>query len=249
MSKRRKKPAKKSGKWILPALAIGLVIVVLLAVVPLLGQNGQEDPGVTETSPTVLKQDPLINKIEFPLLLSDGMLEIESVFQYDGLNPDCGNKDGKNIAAITLKNLSGAYLTRADIRIKSSDGKTLHFVVTDLPAGGTVLAFSVDNVSIKAGTSYGDPVCEAVFDYNIPAQDDRVSASVDGTRIILQNNTDQQIGEIVVYCHATLGDQLFGGITYSYTVYNLIAGGTATLDAVDCILGLAEVARIVINEP
>ena len=59
--------------------------------------------------------------------------------------------------------------------------------------------------------------------------------------------TDAVIDEVVVYCHSDLGDQYFGGITYNYTVKSIPANGTAEIDAVDCILGLAKVVRIVVK--
>ena len=261
MGKNRKKQTKKVGIGIAPVCIVALAAMVVLVCLFLPDEPKPEEPTGTGSVPTEStcasqpetkpqqEQSPISEQIVFPLRLSDGMLEIESMLQFDGLNPDCGNKDGKNIAAIMLKNLSEAYLCRADIQMKSSDGKLLRFVITDLPAGATVIAFSVDHLSSSIDTFYGDPVCDAVFDTNPPDWDAQVSVSVDGTCITLRNNTDQPIGKIVVYCHGTMGDQLFGGITYSYTVNNLIAGGTATLDAVECILGLAEVVRIVVNEP
>ncbi|MBR5126257.1 MAG: hypothetical protein IKU68_05935, partial [Oscillospiraceae bacterium] len=66
--------------------------------------------------------------------------------------------------------------------------------------------------------------------------------------ITLQNKTAEEIPELVLYCHASLGEEYFGGITYKYTVNNLAAQGSATVNAVECTLGIAEVVRIAIPE-
>ena len=40
-----------------------------------------------DESKPVVPDDPIV----FPILLDNGKLEIERVFLYDGMNPDCGN--------------------------------------------------------------------------------------------------------------------------------------------------------------
>ncbi len=260
----KKKKAKKSRKGFL-IVAVLLVLAVFMAifVMPqvlykLSGEDSGEDDfvastqefqnpenGSDESSDVVI--NPNLEAVTFPLLLEDGKLEIESVFQFDGINPDCGNQPGNEIAAIVVKNLSDTYLSAAQISLETSAAEELHFAITDLPAGASTMAFDVNNVSTDTTASYGNTVCEATFDADASMNSSAVSVSVDGIHITLQNLTDSTINEVVVYCRSTLGDQYFGGITYTYKVNNLTAGGTAELDAVDCILGLAEVVQIAIN--
>jgi len=208
-----------------------------------------ESNPVTDTEPLETGNGNRLEGIAFPLLVDDGRLEIENAIQFDGFNPDCGNQEGHNIAAITVRNVSGSYLSEAEISMTTDSGTVLHFAVTDLPSGMTVVAFATDNATTDAATRYCEVVCDAVFDPDASLHEEKISVSVDGIQVLLQNNTDEQIDEVVVYCRATLGDQFFGGITYMYTVNNLPANGTAEVTAADCILGLAEVVRIVINEP
>ena len=205
----------------------------------------------TEPKETVDKENEgtkIQEVVSFPLVLADGKLGIENAFQFDGLNPDCENQEGYNIAAITVKNLSDEYLAKADISITTDGGITLQYVILDLPSGKSTVAFATDNATTNADTQYGDVVCDVVFDPDASMNEEKISVSVDGIQIVLENNTGEQIDEVVVYCRSTMGDQYFGGITYTYTVNNLPANGTAEVMAVDCILGLAEVVRVVINE-
>lgn len=267
MSKYENKKGKKSCKGVI-AIAVLLVVAIALFAVPqvlykLSGEDSnssksdylvsgmQGTESVEDTISAESEADVNIEKVDaltFPLLLADGKVEIENVFQFDGINPDCNNQVGNDIAAITVKNLSDAYLASADISMISDDGVTISFAITDLPAGKTTMAFSVDNASTNTDVSYRDAFCEAVFDTDASMNDHAVSVSVDGMHITLENNTNAGIDELIVYCHSALDDQYFGGIVYTYTVNNLPANGTAELDAADCILGLAEVVRIAINE-
>lgn len=256
MGKFEKKKSKKSRKGLLAVVILLIIAVILvLFVMPhvlykLNNEESSDDSGYAASSDLLNAEADQaetaenIHALKFPLLLEDGKLEIDSVFQFDGLNPDCGNQSGDNIAAITLKNLSDEYLSAAEISLKSTEETELRFAVTNVPAGAAVIAFSVDNIAVDAETFYSDVVCDASFGANASMSDGAISAAVDGIHITLRNNTDADINEVVVYCHSTLGDQYFGGITYSYTANNLPANGTAELDAVDCILGLAEVVRI-----
>lgn len=189
-----------------------------------------------------------IDAVTFPLAIEEGKLEIESVIQYDGLNPDCENQEGNDIAAITVRNVSDVYLKSAEVLMTTNTGNIITFVITDLPAGETVFAFSQENTSVKSDMVYGDVICEAIFDAGANMSEDQLAVSVDGTVITLQNKTNESLTNIVVYCHSTLGDQYFGGITYTYSIQRLPANGSTEVDAADCILGLAEVVRITVNE-
>jgi hypothetical protein len=207
----------------------------------------EEDPALDPGDDNNDKTTESIDAVTFPLIIEEGKLEIESIIQYDGLNPDCGNQEGNDIAAITVRNVSDVYLESAEISMSTNNGNILTFVITDLPAGEAVFAFSQENTSVDADAVYGDVICEASFDADANMSQDQVSVSVDGTVITLQNETNESLSNIVVYCHSTLGDQYFGGITYTYSIETLPANGSAEVDALDCILGLAEVVRITVD--
>lgn len=264
MGKFEKKKKKKSFRGILISLVLVIVLAALmLFVMPqvlykfgdgkaenediLLEQGDSPHADPESSGDGIVETDAASAAVAFPLLLEDGKLEVDSVFQFDGINPDCGNQPGNGIASITVKNLSDTHLERAEITLTAENGQLLNFAVTELPAGMEAMAFSLDNASAEADAVYTDLVCEAAFDADASMNADAVTASVDGIHVTLQNNTAAEIAELVVYCRSTLGDQYFGGITYTYTVNNLPANGTAQLDAEDCILGLAEVVRVEIK--
>lgn len=191
---------------------------------------------------------PIEKEIAFPLSLEDGKLEIDSLFQFDGINPDCDNQEDGNIASISLTNHSDNYLESAEIEIYSNSGKKLQFVVKDIPAGKKAMAFATDNTTVETDESYGDVTCEVIFNEEASINEEKVSFSVEGTQITLKNKTNVKLNNLVVYCHSTLGDQYFGGITYIYNINELAENETIAIDATDCILGLAEVVRIEVDE-
>lgn len=263
-----KRKKKKLSPWLSGILAVFIVFLMAVVLIVLFPetqhQNEQENSKEekNEISQTGVTQEEAESEIDqeesevenetivglkFPYSLPESDLVITSVFQYDGLNPDCENQEGNEIAAITVKNISDTYLSSAEINLISNSGEEFCFVLTDLPANKEVMVFSNENKSSKIGDVYVGVECGTVFDTEASMNDDRIAVSVNGVHITLQNNTDEDISEIDVYCRSSLGDQYFGGITYSYTINDLPAYGTAELDAVDCILGLAEVVRIAIN--
>lgn len=241
---KRKSPAR-GGRIALIAGIVVVLVVVALFVMPrlLYSLRGGEAQG-TETSDGQTAEGTAL-----PLGLEDGKLLLENVLQFDGINPDCNNESGSNIAAISLTNQSDTYLRQAEISVTTADGTVLHFVAADVPAGKSIMAFATDNTSLQTGAVVADVTCQAEFDPDASLNTGLVETTVDGTRITVKNMADTALENLVVYCHCTLGDQYFGGIAYSYMINTLAVGETAELDAADCILGLAEVVRITVNEP
>lgn len=254
---KQKQPKRRAG---LIALIVILVIIVLAVLLILLLPRQAQPPvssgGESSASSAIQSgqsgqeeaEQPTDPGVELPMSLEDGALELTSLFQFDGINPDCGNQEGTNIASIQLKNTSDTYLSSADLTVTLSDGAQISFRVTDLPAGKSAMAFALDNRSIEADAICVDVASKAVFDPDAATQSDRVSVSVEGTLITLTNNTGEDIPELVIYCRAPLDEDYFGGMTYQYTINNLAANASTTVDATDCILGMAEVVRIEVNE-
>ena len=79
--------------------------------------------------------------------MEDGNLQVDSLFQYSGINPDCDGEMGDDIAALQVTNLSDRFVERAELTATLLDGTGLNFVITNVPAGQTVLAFAVDNAA------------------------------------------------------------------------------------------------------
>lgn len=242
MGKNEKK-RKAAGRIALVAGAVVVVVLLALFVMPraLYRLRGEDAADVSAADDQLM--------VTFPMDVEGGKLRVENLVPFDGWNPDSGDQSGTNIAAIVVTNLSDTYLARGDIAITTDDGQTLHFILTDVPAGASVMAFDTDNATVGMDTVCGALTCQAQFDDAASLMADGVAVSVTGSHITLENNTEKDIANLVVYCHGLLGDQYFGGITYTYTVDNLAAGGTAGLDADDCALGLVEVVRVTANEP
>lgn len=205
----------------------------------------QEQTAAMDTQP--VQTENSAPALVFPQTLESG-LEIESLFAFNGVNPDCGNKEGKDIASIVLKNKSGTYLTEAAVTLTLRDGTVLRFHVTDIPAGKSAMAFSLDNQTLSENAECIQLECVPVFDSDAAAEPQEVSVSVSGMTIQVVNNTGKNIPEVIIYCHSPLGEKYFGGITYEYKVSDLPANGTVTVEAVDCILGLTEVVRVTVDQ-
>lgn len=189
---------------------------------------------------------PTEARVVFPVQLENGQIEIGSLFQLDGINPDCQYEEGTDIGAIEITNTSEDFLVEARICAKLSDGTQADFLVTNLPAGKSAVAFAVDNAALGAEVSCEDLTCEAVWLQEDPMPES-VTAVSDGMLITLTNNTDQNISELIIYCRCPFDAAYYGGIAYEYTVNDIPAHGQATVEALDCILGMAEAVRIAVK--
>lgn len=181
-------------------------------------------------------------EVEFPIMLEKDQLEVNSVFQYTGANPDCEWQEGENIGALTLINHSERYLKSAELKVKLSNGETLHFTVTDIPTGKTAWLFEVEN-----GVFPLDEYCvsvDAKAKYTKDTGLEGVTAEATGPQVTLTNTTGEDLENLTVWCHTLFNDAYFGGTVHSYPVERISKGDTAELMAVDCILGDAEVVRV-----
>ena len=267
---------KKKPRKLYIGVIIALVLMVMVSaafVLPRVSQSSETEPVNSEPEVTVTLADTDVTEavgdsenntgtevettgvasagneagaVQFPHQIEDGALEIESLFQFDGINPDCGNREGDKIAAMMIWNISGSYLKSASIWAVLDDGTEILFFVSDLPAGKGVLAFSVDNAVLKDDRECTAFRIDAVFEEQQIVEG--LSASVDDTAITLTNETDREMIHISIFCHGVLGDMYYGGVTYTYTIDSLPAGESETVTVSECMIGVADVARIVCNE-
>ena len=252
---------KKKKKPVALILVLVLVLLILLAafsvfVMPQLlyrlSGGGEETVSVQteplsmppESTDAMETTEPTIPTARFPLLADDGHLEISSLFQFTGINPDCGNQEGTDIAGIQLRNVSDSHLTRAAIEMTLVSGKLLRFTVEELPAGMTALVFSNENMTMDPEDACASLSCEASFEAESPLMADRLSVSVEGTQITVTNISGDDLTNLTVYCHCLLDQDCYGGLTYCYPIEFLPAGGSAAVDAVACYLGDVGVVRI-----
>ena len=255
--KQQKRQQKTSTQIVLVVvLSVFLAALLMMFVVPQMlyrfsGQESDPELDVTEEAEEPEETLPEItyspeDVLNFPAMLEDGKLEIESLFSFSGINPDSGNQEGDDLATITLKNTSDTYMEQAVIQATLLDGTECTFVATDLPAGKSTMAFATGNTFLAPENSCVVLSCEASFTELEPW--DQLSVSTVGTTVTLENNSGEDLTNIDVYCRDVFGESYFGGITYKHTISNLPANQTATVDVTDSLLGMVEVVRIAINE-
>lgn len=185
---------------------------------------------------------PVTEAMDFPLTLEGGDLLIDSLFSFDGINPDCGYEESRDIASLKLVNTSGRHLSLAEITLTMSDGTELRFSAQHIAPGRSASVFCVTNTSLPRDAQCKSVQCHAEFTTE-PMSDD-LTVQVNGMEINVTNDTDKDIRNIVLYCHNILGDEYFGGIAYPYEINSLSAGESTTLIAADCLLGIADVSYL-----
>ena len=186
--------------------------------------------------------------IELPVILEDGRLHVLSLFQYSGPNPDCGDREGRDIAAVLLENTSQQHLSRAEFEIVTASGSVLRFVAEDIPAGQTAMVFSADNATVEVDPGCAEITCNAVFKDFAPLMEGTVSVTINGTTVRVVNISGEDLVNVAVYYHNVMDPEYYGGLTYQYLVESLPAGGSAEFDAWECFFGTAEVVRIELQD-
>lgn len=198
------------------------------------------DAGESETSVNDGKQE-----LEFPYALEDGQLEVTSIFQYTGGNPDCNDEMGENIAALEIVNKSDRHLASAQFTAQFTDGTEVPFEAVDVPAGQTVWAFARNHADYALENACESLTCTAQFESGTPLMEEKLSFTVNGTEVTLTNHSEEVLSNLSVSCHCLFdGEAYFGGKTYTYPVETIGAGESVTFSAEDCYLGEAAVVRI-----
>lgn len=229
-------------KFILPLLAV-LVCGILLAA--MLASPETKVPA-SSTPPQSTGSDstsPIPEKVLlFPLELENNRLLMNPPFSYDGLNPDSDYAEGRNIAAITVQNHSGQHLIQADLTLVAADGTEILFRIEHLPSNKRITAFALDNAPLPADAAWVEVLVSAQFAEQPSLRGNGVEITENGMLLDVTNSTDTELSNLKIYCHNLLGEEYFGGKSYPYEINNLPAGETVTVEALDCILGIAEAA-------
>lgn len=237
----------KAGKKICLGVAVGIAVLAALILVLFRPETGNKETTGQTTVPPQTETTVSLPAAQLPMELEGGLV-LDSLFQYTGLNPDNENQEGTDIAAITLKNTSDTYLSRAQLSVTLTDGNVATFEVTDLPAGAMVMAFSREQTTMDSKAACHGVHCTASFDPEVAAIPETVTITIAGSSVALTNQTDQPLTNLVIYCRNILGTEYFGGVTYQYTIEKIPAHETVTLEAVDCILGLVDVVRVEMSD-
>lgn len=254
MGRYEREQKKHSRKWI---WIIGLLIfagLLVLFVMPqiLYRMNHEESLQETEAqyqaAETLLSAEdsPAGHEMEnitvFPAMLDEGNIEVESLFQFSGVNPDAGNQDVTDVASIVVTNTSDKYLREATVTATLASGAEMSFVVCDMPAGTSAMAFSIHNDNLLETDVCVSLTATADFE-TLPVQN-YADISVDGTTVTVTNTSSEELNEIDVYYRDVFGEKYFGGKTYIYTIEQLSAGESTAFTAEESLLGVIEVVRV-----
>lgn len=248
--KKKRKARRSGGKNVVLVLAILILAAALtLFVMPqvLYQLRGEEAAQNTETQlPAEDGTIPLPeNRVQFPVILEEGSIQVESLFQFEGVNPDADNQEAEDTAAIVLKNMSDRYLRQAEVTAVLADGTERSFAVTELPAGAAAIAFATDNASLPTADLCTDITAQTVFE-DTPRQDG-ISVFVDGMTVTVTNTSAEDMNGMDVYYRDVFDDKYFGGKTYSCHIEHLSAGESTTFTAGESLLGVIEVVRVAVN--
>lgn len=231
-------------------LFLGILLVLLVLFSLGCGKNflnNTEASDNTKANELNSGQEQIEEKgIQFPAALEEGKLEVESLFQFEGINPDADNAIGTETAAIAVKNVSDRYLDEAEITVLTDDGELL-FCVTNLPAGSTVMAFELENKPLSDGALCEEINCKAVFKDDVTNIPEQILVEEDGIQINITNTSEESISKVIVYCHGPFEGEYFGGIARKYELQGLAAGETKEIIAEDFFLGVAEVVHVEIE--
>lgn len=217
------------------------VLLLLCALSLMIGCGTQTDQPVDGQQAA---EEVQVQSVEFPYVTEDGKLEITSLFQFSGFNPDCAGEESTDIAALQLHNASSEHLTKAELVLQMESGQSLRFAVTDLPASGDAMVFAVDNTEMDSKDACLNVTYNGSYEAETPVLADQISVQPGEAQITLTNLSDEDLMDITVYCHCLLEDASFGGLTYGYPVAKLPAGQSIVVDTPDCYLGPAQVVRI-----
>lgn len=183
--------------------------------------------------------------MEFPVELADGALTVNSLFTSNITNPDKEDEMTEDLASVQVTNTGDVYLERADITVLTAGGQQLQFVVTNLPVGETLLAFDINGTVLTDTTAedmWAD--CTGNLDAGLP---DGLRATVTDSTITVYNDLEVDLADVTVTYHCRMGDNYFGGISYSQTIGVLPHGSRETLTASECWLGDPVVVNVTIG--
>lgn len=223
-----------------------LVILTILGVIKMSGDfpglENQED--VLEENVTASDETEEIETIAFPYELEDGKLSITSLFQSDVPNPDKDFEEGKNLATIEVLNQSNQYLLFADFVLTLVDGTQINFRAEDIPAGKKVWAFDLANASIDAEVGCVSIECTAEFAEIVSDWNTKFQTEADTSLVKITNLTDEVMKELEVTFHCLMEDTYFGGLSFKYSIDELLPQAETELEVIECYFGDAEVVLV-----
>lgn len=254
MSGRQEKNSKKcSWLWAICVLAVLVLVCIIYTV------NNREDAGYEQTaegdsegtesgkeqeygSGDTSKEENA--GLEFPYELEENKLQVDSFFQYTGINPDCNNENCEEVASVQITNNSEEYLESAEISLELTDGSRYSFQVEDVPAGKKILAFDISNESYDGKTPVAIIESKSSYQADASLEEEGVSVTSNEEGVYLQNVSGENLSSIHVKFHTVLDEMYFGGKSSETSIDNLPSGESTLLDLTGTMLNEAEVVNI-----
>ena len=256
MSDRQSGTGRKQRKlWIVLILAIVVILGIVIAVNQSSSkqessteksEENEETSKVTEAAEDAAEEDTeeTDEGLAFPYLLEEEQIQVDSLFQYSGINPDAENAECEDVAAIQMKNNSEQYLESAEVSVELTDGTAYSFVVQDIPAGKSVIAFESGNTSYDGKTGVAFIEAKTTYSSEAGVKEDEVKVTSDDNGVQISNISGDAIGTMKVKYHCVMDDMYFGGISSETEVDGLAAGESTAVDTSESILGDADVVSI-----
>lgn len=195
-------------KNVLAMLLISLMLLTLCAC-----KKGNDDPEPTTVPPTtnVGIDEGVVNQTAF---LGDN-LYITDIGNYTGIYMEDGSDEYvSKVMMVVLKNEGENALQLARIKLQYSDF-TAEFEVTNLPAGESVVLLEKNRREFTGGSYLNAKTENVVFFQSVMSlQEDRVKLTGQNGSIVVENLTDETLGEIYIYYKNSAADLFYGGITY-----------------------------------
>ena len=170
-------------------------------------------------------------------------LTVDALFQYSGLNPDCGDEENDDIASLQITNTTGKYVQTAHISVALPDGTVLNFVLQDIPADSVVYAFDTANTACAAGPEIAQLEAEVSFCEEASLMEAALTVTDTEMVVELGNKTNADLNGLTVTYHSMLDDIIFGGTAYTQQA-DIPAGQTTALEAWECYLGSVRTVRV-----
>lgn len=238
MKKRKKSCLKKIANEILILSIIVLLGALMAVIVCAFHQkkldNDSETGSESETSITEDESESIA--LSMPYVLDSGLI-IDTYFQYTGINPDCQEEEGTDVASIQLINKTGRYIKEALIEMTLDYKQTVHFVIKDLPTDAQLYAFDINNTSCSGTAVITGFKENVVFSDEYALDEEVVSIIYDVMSAEISNISDQSIGACKIIYHDQMDGILFGGISYQQEIETLEAGESIYIEMPECYIG------------
>lgn len=202
-------------KFLKITLASLLAVSMLLTLTACGDDPKKPDPTnqTDQTQPTAVTETPDENILQTGFLGSN--LYITDIGKYTGVYMEDGSDEFvEDVLMLVLKNDGDNALQLARINLQYSDF-TANFEVTNLPAGQSVVLLEKNRHAYVA-ESYSRATAENVSFFQEPMSLKEDMVEITGTKgaIMVENLTDEPLGEVYIYYKNSAVDLLYGGITY-----------------------------------